>query len=123
MLCLGSKSLFSGQVTHYQHEDQQLTLTVKNDLSIRQLKVREVRAIRSSELSYEPQNRECFDWLEELGQERIVEEVGRGQVSKVVLSMGGENALNDDVALSSLDREIRGSIPRNALRNVVLEPF
>ena len=32
-----------------------------------------------------------FHGLKGLGQEQIVEEVGRGQVSKVVLSMGGEN--------------------------------
>ena len=68
------------KLTHYQHENQQLTLSVVNNLLVRQLK------------------------------ERIVEEVGRGQVSKIMLSISGENALNDDVALSSLENEIQGGL-------------
>lgn len=68
------------KLTHFQHENQQLVLTVVNNLLVRQLK------------------------------ERIVEEVGRGHVSKIMLSISGENALNDDVALSSLENEIQGGL-------------
>ncbi|CAK9118740.1 unnamed protein product [Durusdinium trenchii] len=68
------------KLTHYQNDDQQLTLTVVNNLLVRQLK------------------------------ERIVEEVGRGTPSKIMLSVSGENALNDDVALSSLENEIQGGL-------------
>eukprot|EP00930_Biecheleria_cincta_P069464 TRINITY_DN57201_c0_g1_i1.p1 TRINITY_DN57201_c0_g1~~TRINITY_DN57201_c0_g1_i1.p1 ORF type:complete len:1374 (-),score=273.72 TRINITY_DN57201_c0_g1_i1:412-4533(-) len=42
--------------------------------------------------------------------ERIVKTLGRGSASQIVLSTGGENALNDHVALSSLEREIEGGL-------------
>ncbi|CAJ1437166.1 unnamed protein product [Effrenium voratum] len=68
------------QLTHAQDDSQQLTLNIPNNLLVRQLK------------------------------ERIVEEVGRGHASKIILSTSGENALNDDVALSSLEREIQDGL-------------
>lgn len=68
------------EVTHFQHGDQRLTLNLPNNLLVRQLK------------------------------ERLVEEVGRGNPAKIVVSTSGENALNDDVALSSIESEITGGL-------------
>mmetsp|Transcript_42728 Transcript_42728/g.99681 ORF Transcript_42728/g.99681 Transcript_42728/m.99681 type:complete len:1322 (+) Transcript_42728:19-3984(+) len=68
------------EVTHFQHGDQRLTLNLPNNLLVRQLK------------------------------ERLVEEVGRGNPAKIVVSTSGENALNDDVALSSIESEISGGL-------------
>ncbi|CAE7555177.1 unnamed protein product [Symbiodinium sp. KB8] len=68
------------EVTYFQHGDQRLTLNLPNNLLVRQLK------------------------------ERLVEEVGRGNPAKIVVSTSGENALNDDVALSSIESEITGGL-------------
>eukprot|EP00931_Biecheleriopsis_adriatica_P066979 TRINITY_DN41192_c0_g1_i1.p1 TRINITY_DN41192_c0_g1~~TRINITY_DN41192_c0_g1_i1.p1 ORF type:complete len:1056 (-),score=159.03 TRINITY_DN41192_c0_g1_i1:74-3241(-) len=62
------------------HDGTELVLQVTNDLLVKQLK------------------------------DRIATKVGRGPASKIKLSTNGENALSDDVSLSSLEQEIAGGL-------------
>ncbi|CAE8686443.1 unnamed protein product, partial [Polarella glacialis] len=68
------------KVTHISHQNQTLTLSVMNNLLVRQLK------------------------------EEIVKKVGRGPATKIELSINGENVLADDVALSSVESDLAGGV-------------
>jgi len=64
------------KITHMENPSQQITLTISNELLVKQLK------------------------------EAIVQKVGRGPASRIVLSTSGENTLADDMLLSSVEEEV-----------------